>query len=156
MHILPSLCLILIKNALCVFYVAYIWYIPSLCYNNHVLHLLHVLYHKQWLVFCQMALFSLGEGQDGTCPPSMFLCDTNRCLPTSWRCDWEIDCSDMSDELDCCKFWVREVIFWMGYVVNLEFTLNRNSLSHFSARIHADILHVCTFTCTLTCTLYCT
>lgn len=111
MHILPSLCLILIKNALCVFYVAYI-YIPSLCYNNHGHHLLHVLYHKQWLVSCQMAHFSLGKGQDGTCPSSMFLCDTNRCLPTSWRCDWEIDCSDMSDELDCCKFWVRWFSEW--------------------------------------------
>lgn len=128
------------KNAAsCVSYVAHIRHVPSLCYNNHVLHLLHVLYRKQILLFGPMVCLSSCVGQNGTCPPSMFLCDTSRCLPTSWQCDWEIDCSDMSDELDCCKFQVKSCGFLKEYLVNLEFALSVKCLSHFSARIHADI-----------------
>ncbi|KAG0716889.1 Low-density lipoprotein receptor-related protein 1 [Chionoecetes opilio] len=44
------------------------------------------------------------KGQSGTCPPGLFLCDADRCLPISWRCDWELDCSDMTDELSCNQF----------------------------------------------------
>lgn len=32
---------------------------------------------------------------------SGFLCDTNRCIPSGWRCDGHVDCYDQSDEIKC-------------------------------------------------------
>lgn len=32
---------------------------------------------------------------------SGFLCDNNRCLPSSYRCDGHVDCSDQTDETRC-------------------------------------------------------
>lgn len=53
---------------------------------------------------CFVLLCTQCEGKSGTCPPGLFLCDGDRCLPTIWRCDWEFDCSDMTDELDCSEW----------------------------------------------------
>lgn len=33
-----------------------------------------------------------------TCTSTEFRCKTGRCVPISWRCDGEKDCSDGSDE----------------------------------------------------------
>lgn len=33
-----------------------------------------------------------------TCEPSYFKCKNNKCIPGRWRCDYEGDCGDGSDE----------------------------------------------------------
>lgn len=59
--------------------------------------------HCALCLACFVLLCTQCEGESGTCPPGLFLCDGDRCLPTTWRCDWELDCSDMTDELDCSE-----------------------------------------------------
>ena len=36
-----------------------------------------------------------------TCDATYFKCGNNRCIPGRWRCDYDSDCRDNSDELDC-------------------------------------------------------
>lgn len=39
---------------------------------------------------------------DSACPPYMFRCENDPCIPIHLRCNGHIDCpDDMSDELDC-------------------------------------------------------
>lgn len=38
-----------------------------------------------------------------TCPPGHFQCRYGECIPARWKCDSEFDCSDQSDEENCCK-----------------------------------------------------
>ncbi|CAG4979463.1 unnamed protein product [Parnassius apollo] len=38
------------------------------------------------------------NSESRTCTSSEFRCKTGRCIPMSWRCDNEKDCSDGSDE----------------------------------------------------------
>jgi len=35
------------------------------------------------------------------CAADLFLCDNSECIPMSWKCDGDFDCSDNSDERDC-------------------------------------------------------
>ncbi|XP_030833611.1 sortilin-related receptor isoform X4 [Strongylocentrotus purpuratus] len=40
--------------------------------------------------------------QGSTCNPDQFQClDSDRCIPSFWKCDHESDCADGSDELNC-------------------------------------------------------
>ena len=32
------------------------------------------------------------------CDPGKFLCDNGRCIPEKWKCDFDDDCGDGSDE----------------------------------------------------------
>ncbi|XP_011821648.1 PREDICTED: CD320 antigen [Mandrillus leucophaeus] len=43
----------------------------------------------------------------GSCPPTKFQCRTSGlCVPLTWRCDRDFDCSDGSDEEECSE-WPR-------------------------------------------------
>lgn len=33
-----------------------------------------------------------------TCDPSKFTCDNGKCIPEAWKCDFDDDCGDNSDE----------------------------------------------------------
>lgn len=35
------------------------------------------------------------------CPPNHFECPDGQCYPLIWKCDFDADCSDRSDENDC-------------------------------------------------------
>lgn len=37
------------------------------------------------------------------CPFGKTPCDNGECIPIVWYCDGHSDCSDNSDELNCCK-----------------------------------------------------
>ena len=43
-----------------------------------------------------------------TCnPDTQFTCTNGRCIPKLWKCDWDDDCGDRSDEMpeeDCSEF----------------------------------------------------
>ena len=87
----------------------HLWHFPNICPMFHVLCIwLFLLLFFFILFLILLTTLNVGpvelcKGKNGTCPNSMFPCDSNRCIPESWRCDWEVDCSDMSDELECSK-----------------------------------------------------
>ena len=35
------------------------------------------------------------------CPNDLVRCDSNKCIPESWKCDKEVDCDDGKDEENC-------------------------------------------------------
>ena len=37
------------------------------------------------------------------CQAHQFMCDNQRCVPLTWKCDHDNDCGDGSDEKDCRK-----------------------------------------------------
>lgn len=37
------------------------------------------------------------------CSINEFHCNDGNCVSLSWKCDLEPDCSDGSDEADCCE-----------------------------------------------------
>lgn len=39
-----------------------------------------------------------------TCAPSYFQCLNGHCILASWKCDYDNDCQDGSDELNCTLF----------------------------------------------------
>jgi Low-density lipoprotein receptor domain class A len=38
-----------------------------------------------------------------TCEPTYFKCANSRCIPGRWRCDYDDDCRDGSDEVNCTR-----------------------------------------------------
>ena len=38
-----------------------------------------------------------------SCDPTYFKCNNSRCIPGRWRCDYDDDCRDGSDELNCTR-----------------------------------------------------
>lgn len=40
-----------------------------------------------------------------TCQPTYFRCNNGQCIPGRWRCDYDPDCADHSDESDCGNDW---------------------------------------------------
>ena len=36
-----------------------------------------------------------------TCPPNSFRCPDHRCIPATWYCDGDEDCTDGADEKEC-------------------------------------------------------
>lgn len=54
---------------------------------------------KYFFIYIYMLLYYILCTGNRTCPPSHFKCNTTgRCIPQSWVCDAEPDCSDGSDE----------------------------------------------------------
>lgn len=37
------------------------------------------------------------------CDPTFFRCNNDRCIQPQYRCDYDDDCKDNSDEADCGK-----------------------------------------------------
>lgn len=37
------------------------------------------------------------------CDEDEFLCGTGHCIASTWRCDGDVDCTDLSDELNCAN-----------------------------------------------------
>ena len=49
-----------------------------------------------------------------TCDPSKFACDNGKCIPEAWKCDYDDDCGDNSDEKkewNCSKTYFISLIF---------------------------------------------
>jgi hypothetical protein len=53
-------------------------------------------YFKLLLIFLNFVCFLT----IAACSTSQFECESGECLPLAWRCDFEKDCADGSDELD--------------------------------------------------------
>ena len=47
-------------------------------------------------------LFHFGN-IDRTCKDTEFQCGSGECIVSSWRCDGDADCNDLSDESNCPK-----------------------------------------------------
>ena len=46
--------------------------------------------------------------------------NNNQCIKSGWKCDWEIDCDDGSDEQDCGK--ILPTIFYDQYIIQVKTT----------------------------------
>ncbi|XP_071941667.1 prolow-density lipoprotein receptor-related protein 1-like [Antedon mediterranea] len=42
--------------------------------------------------------------RDRTCSPGEFRCNNKKCIPLRWRCDFDNDCGDYSDESSCSTY----------------------------------------------------
>ena len=50
------------------------------------------------------------QSLDNACPMNQFRCTNGSCLPISWACDGQQDCSDGSDETQFCHLGIYENI----------------------------------------------
>lgn len=58
-----------------------------------------------FLIIYEPSVFSNSEtDNEATCPPQHFHCQNGGCIPARWKCDDDFDCSDRSDEENCCKY----------------------------------------------------
>ena len=83
----------------------------------------------KWMdVFCLFIffflLFLLFLPADHTCEPSMFRCDNGRCIRPYFRCDYENDCRDNSDERDCSKLYNLLLLPVCLHLIIVAFHLN--------------------------------
>lgn len=55
--------------------------------------------------YCDQSLISIfaspGGDDMGACGATEYRCDNGECIPSSWVCDGDMDCSDASDEMVC-------------------------------------------------------
>ena len=59
---------------------------------------------------------------DLSCSALEFTC-SNRCIPLTWRCDGDKDCSEGDDENGCreyCSFYIRQHKFVLGKFLKSE------------------------------------
>lgn len=62
--------------------------------NQHVIQT----HYDEWLLVNLSNFMFCFFSESRTCTASEFRCKSGRCIPASWRCDSEKDCSDGSDE----------------------------------------------------------
>ena len=70
------------------------------------------------------------------CAADEFLCDTGRCIPISQKCNGRHDCTDGSDEINCCMY-LSYVVFCLKNVSSL------NSMSTVLLCVIASTIIVC-------------
>lgn len=52
---------------------------------------------------------------ESQCEADQFRCNDGLCIPASWQCDGDKDCSDYTDELECIGEWLggwEPVLTW--------------------------------------------
>ncbi|XP_064469423.1 uncharacterized protein LOC135384134 isoform X1 [Ornithodoros turicata] len=69
---------------------------------------------------------SYAEAEEGTCGPSQFLCDNNRCIFSGYQCDGNNNCGDNSDETyfgtSACMMPKSSLILFSLAVINFVVT----------------------------------
>ena len=61
-----------------------------------------------------------------TRPETMFKCTNGQCIDKKWKCDFDDDCDDASDEQDCGG---KEHFVWIEiYLEKVQSTCGRTSL----------------------------
>ncbi|XP_023209817.1 prolow-density lipoprotein receptor-related protein 1-like [Centruroides sculpturatus] len=52
---------------------------------------------------CEKEFYSHSHSTNRTCPSNYFRCKSGRCIPLSWKCDGDYDCTDKDDEPASCN-----------------------------------------------------
>ena len=87
--------------------------------------------------------YDFAAGDDNMCTEDQFSCIlTGECIPYSWVCDDENDCSDASDENDCTGKNVKYVTqrFYISYPISPFHTLILIYKKHSIASTYIQVL----------------